>query len=213
MKSSPPFSTAAVVEDLTHEIKRKKEKCLFNWALTRHFSLFRPVFHFCYLSVFPRRIYSHPRGSITAVYPSSSANGYLLPLLPRWLRMEHRAGSSQSISFGCQHSVFQMDTKERQNRQRSGLLINQNTPLWQCNCFSLQSPNLPASGKNNIQEGENNRHGEQAEQYSRSFVQGERMKINEKRVARPPKAAKLEIHFEGNLICCKWAKNILRRNL
>lgn len=35
------------------------------------------------------------------------------------------------------------------------------------------------------------------------------MKINEKRVARPPKAAKLEIHFEGNLICCKWAKNIL----
>lgn len=35
------------------------------------------------------------------------------------------------------------------------------------------------------------------------------MKINEKRVARPLKAAKLEIHFEGNLICCKWAKNIL----
>lgn len=38
------------------------------------------------------------------------------------------------------------------------------------------------------------------------------MKINEKRVACPPKAAKLEIHFEGNLICCKWAKNILLRN-
>lgn len=38
------------------------------------------------------------------------------------------------------------------------------------------------------------------------------MKINEKRVARPPKAAKLEIHFEGNLICCKWAKNILLRS-
>lgn len=38
-----------------------------------------------------------------------------------------------------------------------------------------------------------------------------RMKINEKRVARPPKAAKLEIHFEGNLICCKWAKNISGR--
>lgn len=37
------------------------------------------------------------------------------------------------------------------------------------------------------------------------------MKINEKRVARPPKAARLEIHFEGNLICCKWAKNILLR--
>lgn len=36
------------------------------------------------------------------------------------------------------------------------------------------------------------------------------MKINEKRVARPPKAAKLEIHFEGNLICCKRAKNILQ---
>lgn len=35
------------------------------------------------------------------------------------------------------------------------------------------------------------------------------MKINEKRVARPPKATRLEIHFEGNLICCKWAKNIL----
>lgn len=45
--------------------------------------------------------------------------------------------------------------------------------------------------------------------YSRSFVWRKRMKINEKRVARPPKAAKLEIHFEGNLICCKWAKNIL----
>lgn len=36
------------------------------------------------------------------------------------------------------------------------------------------------------------------------------MKINEKRVACPPKAAKLEIHFEGNLICCKRAKNILQ---
>lgn len=36
------------------------------------------------------------------------------------------------------------------------------------------------------------------------------MEINEKRVACPPKAAKLEIHFEGNLICCKWAKNILQ---
>lgn len=37
------------------------------------------------------------------------------------------------------------------------------------------------------------------------------MKINEKRVARPSKAAKLEIHFEGNLICCKRAKkNILK---
>lgn len=35
------------------------------------------------------------------------------------------------------------------------------------------------------------------------------MKINEKRVACPPKATRLEIHFEGNLICCKWAKNIL----
>lgn len=34
------------------------------------------------------------------------------------------------------------------------------------------------------------------------------MKINEKRVARPPKATRLEIHFEGNLICCKWVKNI-----
>lgn len=41
--------------------------------------------------------------------------------------------------------------------------------------------------------------------------QKKRMKINEKRVARPPKAAKLEIHFEGNLICCKWAKNISGR--
>lgn len=49
----------------------------------------------------------------------------------------------------------------------------------------------------------------QSRPYSRSFVWGEKMKINEKRVACPPKAAKLEIHFEGNLICCKWAKNIL----
>lgn len=48
--------------------------------------------------------------------------------------------------------------------------------------------------------------------YSRSFVWGRRMKINEKIVARPPKAAMLEIHFEGNLICCKWAKNILLRS-
>lgn len=38
------------------------------------------------------------------------------------------------------------------------------------------------------------------------------MEINEKRVARLPKAAKLEIHFEGNLICCKWTKNILVRS-
>jgi hypothetical protein len=36
------------------------------------------------------------------------------------------------------------------------------------------------------------------------------MKINEKRVAHPLNAAKLEIHFEGNLICCKWVKNIFR---
>lgn len=39
------------------------------------------------------------------------------------------------------------------------------------------------------------------------------MKINEKRVARPPKSVMLEIHFEGNLICCKWAKNILLRSV
>lgn len=31
-----------------------------------------------------------------------------------------------------------------------------------------------------------------------------------KRVAHPPNAAKLEIYFDGNLICCKWAKNIFR---
>ena len=37
--------------------------------------------------------------------------------------------------------------------------------------------------------------------YSVSFVSGggERMEMNEKRVTRPPKAARLEIHFEGKL--------------
>ena len=89
--------------------------------------------------------------------------------------------------------------------------------FWQRNCFPLHCPNLTASRKNKAKERENKRKEKrerrvtQSELYSRSFVQGKRMKINENRVARPPKAAKLEIHFEGNLICCKWAKNILLR--
>lgn len=81
----------------------------------------------------------------------------------------------------------------------------------------MPGPNLPASSKKKANKGENKRKKKtervtQNRLYSRSFVQGKRMKINEKRVARPPKAAKLEIHFEGNLICCKWAKNILLRS-
>lgn len=85
----------------------------------------------------------------------------------------------------------------------------------------MPGTNLPGSKKKEGKEGrkkkrkkktKRERRGKQGRLYSRSFVRGKRMKINEKRVARPPKAAKLEIHFEGNLICCKWAKNILLRS-
>ena len=83
----------------------------------------------------------------------------------------------------------------------------------------MPGPNLPAcrrkegkEGRKQEKEKDRERRVMQSGLYSRSFVGGKRMKINEKRVARPPKAAKLEIHFEGNLICCKWAKNILLRS-
>lgn len=78
--------------------------------------------------------------------------------------------------------------------------------------FTSKQEKEGKEGRQQEKEKDRERRVTQSGLYSRSFVWGKRMKINEKRVARPPKAAKLEIHFEGNLICCKWAKNILLRS-
>ena len=73
--------------------------------------------HQTHLFVSQRQIHSRPRSCVTAVYLPSSANGYLLcPASEMTLRMEHGAGSTHSVSFGCQDSVPWGDTKREQNR-------------------------------------------------------------------------------------------------
>lgn len=80
----PEFCGCLIVESLVCEIK-KEDECHFKLSLCSsqqtHLSLF-----LCLPPLgLQSQIYCHPRSCVTAVYLPSSANGYLLCRLPRWL--------------------------------------------------------------------------------------------------------------------------------